>query len=208
MATVADPTDWAAVISAIVPGVAAIAGIAVGSLQARSAQRAASRDLLDSLEAQTRAVEYRSAAADSRALQAQKMRIYATFQGAVDDLIAIGDRSRLEEGEFSKAHSALLRAAAEVTLIGPPEIGLLAEKIKHQLSTGIGHEGFRSDFNPSKIEPNRRNLTTEMKEDLDSYLKRPRAETRADPERSETEGTDPEHRPRTGVARWTRRPRT
>jgi hypothetical protein len=208
MATVADPTDWAAVISAIVTGVAAITGIAATSLQARSAQRAASRDLLHSLEAQTQAVEYRSAAADNRALQAQKMRIYATFQGAVDDLIAIGDRGRQEEGEFSSAHSALLRATAEVTLIAPPAIGGLAEKIKHQLSTGIGHQGFRSGFRPVKIEPDSRVLTAKMKEDLDSYQKRPRAETRADPERSETEGTDPERRPRTRVARWTRRPRT
>ena len=197
------PTDWAAVISAIVTGVAAVTGIVVTSWQARSAQEAASRDLKESLKVQTDIIEYRSLAADRRAIQAQKMRIYATFQGCVDDLIAMAELGKQQEEEFSKARSAMLRAAAQVTLVAPPEVGVPAGRVKQQLVSGIGRQGFSSDFHPGKILPHRAELAIEMKLDLDKY----QPSDEAEPEQSKTAGVQTEHRLRSRAARWIGRAR-
>jgi hypothetical protein len=130
-------------------------------------------------------MENRSSAADKRAIQAQKMRIYAAFHGALDDLIVVA-RDNPEDGEFGKAYAVMLRAAAEVTLVAPREIGAIAETIKQHLRTHIGHRAFRSDFSSSRIERERESLTKKMKEDLDSYQTRSRDKNQADPNPTET----------------------
>jgi hypothetical protein len=199
------PTDWAAVISAIVTGVAAVTGIVVTSWQARSAQEAASRDLKQSLKVQTDIIEYRSLAADRRAIQAQKMKIYATFQGSVNDLIAGADRGRQQDSEFGKAHSTMLKAAAEVTLVAPKVIGDLADKVKDQLNTGIDRQGFRSDFHSGKLEPHLKALTAEMKSDLASYQTPVPAAAPEDPERAETVAGKAERWISARATHWIRR---
>jgi hypothetical protein len=175
------PTDWAAVVSAAVTGVAAVVGIAGTSLQARSARKeavsaraAASRDLQDSLDAAAKNLADSNAAEDKRAIQTQKMRIYAAFQGAVDDVIAVARRNKQQEGEFSKAHSAMLKAAAEVVLVAPKEIGDLADRITRQVSDDIGPSGIRSNVDPQHtIDKHRKDLTKEMKADLATYQTQP-----------------------------------
>src|ERR1035438_4883370 len=138
------PTDWAAVVAAAAAGVAAVTGIAGTSWQARSAREAASRDLDASIKAAARIQESSLADEDRRAIQALKMRIYAAFLGAVDDVIAVARRSKQQEGEFSKAHSAMLKAAAEVVLVAPKEIGDLADRVTRLVSDNIGPSGIRS----------------------------------------------------------------
>lgn len=175
------PTDWAAVVSAAVTGVAAIAGIAGTSWlaasarkEAASAREAASRDLQASIKAAADNLEISNAAEDRRAIQTQKMRIYAAFQGAVDDVIAVARRSKQQEGEFSKAHSAMLKAAAEAVLVAPKVIGDLADRITRYVSDNIGPSGFRSNVDPQQtIDRHRKELTKEMKADLATYETRP-----------------------------------
>jgi hypothetical protein len=168
------PTDWAAIISVIVTGVAAVTGIAGTYLQARSSQKATSRDLATSLEAQVGRLEDRNIAVQNRMIYAQKMRIYAAFRGAVDHLIAVADRGEQQEGEFSEAHSAMLRAAAEVELVAPDKVGELTRKIKNSLTGNSGSKGFRSDFDRRSMNTNLKELPIEMKLDLAEYELRPR----------------------------------
>ena len=175
------PTDWAAVVSAAVTGVAAVTGIAGTSWQARSARNeavsareTASRNLQRSIDAQTEILERSTAAEDRRAMQTQKMRIYAAFLGAVDDVIAVARRSNQQEGEFSKAHSAVLKAAAEVVLVAPEKIGGLANRITRLVINDIGPAGIRPNVDPQHtIDNHRKDLTKDMKADLDTYQTRP-----------------------------------
>jgi hypothetical protein len=167
------PTDWAAIVSAAVTGVAALAGIAGTAWQAQRAQKASSAELNKTLATQTDNLKFSNAAEQRRAILAQKIRIYAAFQGAVDDIIAVAGRTKQQEGEFGKAQSALLKAAAEVILVAPDEpddIGELTKKIKHSVNIHIGPSGLRRDADPhGAIERNRDELVRKMKEDLARY---------------------------------------
>ena len=186
------PTDWAAVIAAAVTGVAAIAGIAGTAWQASSARKdaakareEASRELdanmklsADNLDKSIRAaadnLDKSAAAEDRRAEQAQKVRIYGAFQGAVDDIIAVAGRTKQQEGEFSNAHSTMLKASAEVGLVGPKDIGDLAERITRYVSDSIGPLGVRANVDPQHtIERHRKELTAKMRADLETYRTRP-----------------------------------
>jgi hypothetical protein len=113
--------------------------------------------------------------AKGRAIAAQTLRIYAAFQSAVDDLITGADWGWPQPGDFREAHSAMLRAAADVTLVASGAIGDLAERIKGQLSAGTSRQGFTSDFDPAKIEPHRKELAMAMRSDLATYQMPPRA---------------------------------
>jgi hypothetical protein len=86
-------TDWAAVVAAIVTGLAAIIGIAGTAWQANRARLAASADLKTSIEATAanqraniRAaaenIRVRSDAEDRRAMRSEKMRAYSELQGS------------------------------------------------------------------------------------------------------------------------------
>ena len=173
----ATPTDWAAVVSAAATGAAAIAGIAGTYFQAAKDRRSAAADLersLNAAAAQQKAsfdataaqLERSAAAEDRRAIQTQKIRIYAAFQGAVDDVIAVASRAKQLEGEFSKAQSAMLKASAEVVLVAPKEIGDLAERITRSVSRNI--------VDPQgTIDRNRKELYKDMRADLDPYRTQP-----------------------------------
>jgi hypothetical protein len=186
------PTDWAAVVAAAVTGVAAIAGIAGTAWQASSARKdavkareIASRELdantkaaADNLNKSIRAaadnLDKSTVAENRRAEQAQKVRIYASFQGAVDDIIAVASRTKQQEGEFSNAHSVMLKASAEVGLIAPKDIGDLAERITRSVSDSIGPLGVRANVDPQHtIERHRKDLTIKMRADLETYRTRP-----------------------------------
>lgn len=179
------PTDWAAVVSAIVTGVAAVTGIAGTSIQARNAQKAASRDLARNLQAQADLLEASNTAVQNRSIYSQKLRVYAAFQGAIDLLIIMAERGELQEGDFSRAHFAMLGAAAEVELVAPQKIDDLAGKIKRSLSRGIGSEGFRIDFDPQRAKEDLKVLTNEMKSDLATYQPQPRHGIKLGPEHTE-----------------------
>jgi hypothetical protein len=163
-------TDWPAIVAAAVTGVAAVAGIAGTATQAARARKAASADLAASLKAAACNLERSNSAESRRAIQAEKIKIYSEFQGAVDALIAVAGQSKQQEGEFSKAHSEMLKAAAEVVLVAPKEIGDLTDKIMHSVSDNIGPAGFRSNVDPQgTIDRNRKELYKEMKADLATY---------------------------------------
>jgi hypothetical protein len=168
------PTDWPAIVSASLTGVAAVVGIAVTARQANKARDAASRDLELNLKEQANQLKNNIAAEDRRAIQAQKMRIYSAFQGAVDDIMAVAERNEQHEGEFSKAYSAMVNAAAEVVLVAPEEIGVLTQRIKRWLSDNIGPGGVRMDLDPQgKIGQNYDDLFRKMKTDLARYETQP-----------------------------------
>jgi hypothetical protein len=156
-------TDWAAIISAGVTGLTAITSVVATSRQANRAIQAAAANL-----------EKGGADEDRRATQALKIRIYATFHGAVDDIIAVAGRTKQQEGEFGRAQSAMLKAAAEVTLVAPKEIGDLADKIKSNISDSIGPGGLRKDVDPQHtIDRDRKKLTKDMRAELAGYQTRP-----------------------------------
>jgi hypothetical protein len=168
------PIDWAGVVSAAAAGLAGIVGIAVTARQAARARGVASQDLTRTLEENRRLQQENNAGEDRRAMRAQKIRIYAGFQGAVDSVIAVAGRSKQQEGEFSEAHSAMVKAAAEVVLVAPPNIGVLAEKITRSVGDNIGPTGFRTNVDPQgTIDKNRKELTKEMKADLARYQTQP-----------------------------------
>ena len=89
-------TDWPAIVSAIVTGAAAIAGIGGTAWQAARGRqasladrRAASDDLKKSLDQTATNLRISNAAEEQRAIQAEKIRVYSAFQGAVDAVIAV-----------------------------------------------------------------------------------------------------------------------
>jgi hypothetical protein len=170
-------TDWPAIVAAAVTGLTAIAGIAgtawlalIARREAESARDAASRDLQTNIKSAERNLERSNSAAEKRAIQAQKMRIYAEFHGALDDVIAVARRADDRPGEFGGAHSTMLKAAAEVVLVGPDEIGDLTDRLARLVSERIGPRGTRSDVDPSgTIDKQRKQLIKEMKADLATY---------------------------------------
>jgi hypothetical protein len=170
-------TDWPAIVAAAVTGLTAIAGIAgtawlalIARREAESARDAASRDLQTNIKSAERNLESSNSAAEKRAIQAQKMRIYAEFHGALDDVIAVARRADDRPGEFGGAHSTMLKAAAEVVLVGPDEIGDLTDRLARLVSERIGPRGTRSDVDPSgTIDKQRKQLIKEMKADLATY---------------------------------------
>jgi hypothetical protein len=117
------PTDWPAVISAIVTGVAAAGGILGGAWQAARARRDATADLKRSLDASATNLEKGISAEDKRAMREQKMRIYAAFQGTVDTVI---DAAGQRPDELGQAQAAMHKALAEVVLVAPTAVGDLA----------------------------------------------------------------------------------
>ncbi len=169
------PVDWPAIVAASLTGVTALVGFAVTNRQADKARETASRDLERNLKEQANQLKNSIAAEDRRAIQAQKMRIYSVFQGAVDDIMAVAERNEQQEGEFSKAYAAMVKAAAEVVLVAPEEIGVLTQRIKRSLSDNIGPGGVRNiDLDPQgKIKRNCDDLFREMKADLATYQTQP-----------------------------------
>lgn len=169
------PTDWAAVVAAVVTGVTAVVGIIATSWQTRTAQKAASRELSRNLKAQADLMEIGNSAAQLRAIYAQKLHTYAAFQSASDRLIAVAERGE-PDGDFSEAHSVMIRTAAEVELVAPEDIGDLTYKVKRAISRGSGSRGFRSDFDLHRTHEELKALAEEMKIDLARYHPQPEAE--------------------------------
>jgi hypothetical protein len=132
--------DWAAIVAAIVTGVAAIIGIAGTTWQASRARTAATADLKKSIdsatanqqaniEAAAKNLQARNDAEDRRALRAEKMRVYSEFQGAIDNLLVEGGVS-----DKGQAIAAIYRSAATVTLIAPGAIGTLAHSLAREVA--------------------------------------------------------------------------
>jgi len=101
-------TDWAAIIAAIVTGLAAIIGIAGTAWQASRARTASTADLKASIdaaaanqrtnnEAAAENLRVSNDAEDRRALRVEEMRVYSEFQGAIDNLLVSGGVSSTGE---------------------------------------------------------------------------------------------------------------
>ena len=146
-------TDWPAIVAAVVTGVAAVAGI-VGTGQqaararksasedAANARKSASEDLDKSIKAAAQNLQDSNAADSRRAIRAEKIRIYSAFQGAVDAVIAVASQSNQQDGELSQAHSAMVKALAEVMLVAPKQICDLADQIKRSVTrSGVDPSG-------------------------------------------------------------------
>jgi hypothetical protein len=164
-------TDWAAIVAAIVTGMAAIIGIAGTAWQASRSRQAAASDLRTSINAATAnqranieaaAENLRASndAEDRRALRAEKMRVYSEFQGAIDNLLVEGGVSNTRQ-----AIAAVYGSAAAVTLIAPEDIGTLARylareagKLADPVSVGVARQ--------DTISGNREELYELMRADL------------------------------------------
>jgi len=192
------PTDWGAVASAIAAGVAAIVGVLGTTMQARQDRSAASTELEKRLQAQTELLQDRNTAVQNRAIYAQKMRIYATFQGAVGDLLAVAGPGEQQEG-FGKAYSAMLRAAAEVELVASEDLHKLTVTIKNYLVKHSRSKGFTNDFDRERTRVDLEELARKMKSDLAEHRTQPRHETKVGPEQTETAVVKAKRRPRLRV---------
>jgi hypothetical protein len=211
-------TDWPAIVSAVVTGTAAIAGIGGTAWQAARGRQAsledrqsASDDLKRSLDQTATNLRISNAAEEQRAIQAEKIRIYSAFQGAVDAVIAVAGQSEQQAGEFSQARLAMLKATAEVALVAPKKIGDLADKVARSVNSSIGPSGVRSNVDPrNTIQRDREELYRIMRTDLgtdgtqptptDSPLSGgsrgvPRSLRRAGHSRRRTGSADPATRP-------------
>jgi hypothetical protein len=140
-------TDWAAIVAAIVTGLAAIIGIAGTAWQASRARQAATADLRASIEATAANVRASSRAEDLRVQRSEKMRLYSEFQGAIDTALVIrGERNMSEDV------AAVYRSAAVVTLIADDDIRTIVRYVAGEVirarnelsSSGSVPERFRS----------------------------------------------------------------
>jgi predicted negative regulator of RcsB-dependent stress response len=130
-------TDWAAIVAAIVTGMAAIFGIAGTAWQASRARQAATADLKTSIDAATSNQQANIEAAaenlrtsndagDRRALRAEKIRVYSDFQSEIDNMLTPA------AGRTKETITAIYRSAAAVILIAPENIGALARNLARQ----------------------------------------------------------------------------
>lgn len=163
-------TDWAAIVAAIVTGLAAIIGIGGTALQANAARKASAADLKTSVDAATTNQQANIEAAaenmrvsieaeDMRALRAEKIRVYSEFQGAIDNLLV-----RESIGSAQDAVAVIYRSAAVVSLIAPGDIGRLSRDLARTCANLIGDFIVSKDTDP--ISDKRVELYDLMRADL------------------------------------------
>lgn len=140
-------TDWPAIVAGITTGVVGVAGIGGTLWQGKRARQAASKDLKVSLDAASVNLLTGINADMERGRLADKRKIYANYQAAVDQLnvtiSAINALTRFEAlqlkvsatdllsmvSETKNAATALVNTLSEVMLIAPKEIGLQAQLV-------------------------------------------------------------------------------
>jgi hypothetical protein len=161
-------TDWAAVVAAIMTGVAAIAGIAGTYWQGKRARESASRDLTVSLAATADNLASSIRAEDLRGLRAEKIRVYSAFQGAIDEVVVAGSEDSEDENAMRRALTDMYKAAAAVTLIGPDLVGTAAHALVRAIAEESGSDRARSPMfdRDSVIQDGRQRLYGSMRADL------------------------------------------
>jgi hypothetical protein len=153
-------TDWAAIVAAIVTGLAAIIGIAGTAWQAGRARQAATADLKTSIDAATINLRASNRTEDRRAERSEKMRLYSEFQGAIDTaLVVAGERN------LSEDIAAVYRSAAAVTLIANDDIRTLVGYLAEEIIRGR-NALFSSGLVPDKFRNKRDELYELMRADL------------------------------------------
>jgi hypothetical protein len=164
-------TDWAAIIAAIVTGLAAILGIVGTAWQAGRARAAATADLRTSIdaaavnqqaniEAAAGNLRARDDAEDKRALRSEKMRLYSDFQAAIDSALFVGGASDPREDI-----AAVYRSASVVILIATEEIGTLVRYLAEEVTKGR-EEVVSTGSVPDTIHSKREKLYGLMRIDL------------------------------------------
>jgi hypothetical protein len=167
-------TDWAAIVAAIVTGLAAIIGIVGTSWQANRARRASTADLKTSIDAATANQQASVKAAaenlrasedaeDRRALRTEKIRVYSEFQGSIDNLLV--REGLVSGGGGGGPVAAAYRSAAAVTLIAPADIGTLARYLAREAGK-ITEAPVTLISDVSSFEGKRENLYDLMRADL------------------------------------------
>ena len=153
-------TDWPAIIAAIVTGVAAVLGIGGTAWQAKRGREAASGDLQAGI-----------GAADKRALQAEKLRVYSQFHGTLDEVVVRAVRSDARttgKADLNNALTAMYRATAAVRLIAPERLGQAVRKAAEDVAseTGTDRLGSREFDRDNYIYNQRQELYDKMRVDL------------------------------------------
>src|SRR5262249_35076237 len=118
---------WTAVTSTVITGVVGIAGVAGTIVSARIARTSATKDLQLSLNAE-----------NERARLAEKRRVYAALNAALNNYSLVGRSIYLDPSlplnrtELEDAQVRVFDAASEVILIAPKQLGGLVSEISNQ----------------------------------------------------------------------------
>jgi hypothetical protein len=153
--------DWASIVPAAITGVVGLAGIVGSILSARLTSRSASRNLELSISAE-----------DKRAYTAEKRRIYAAFNAAIENLWIVVTSSEdfaTDPGRFhyNQAVTLLWSAYFEVSLIASGDVSELALDITtamNQFATDLRKN--RAGDEPSGFDEKRGRLITVMRAEL------------------------------------------
>lgn len=164
--------DWASVAPAAITGVVGLAGIGGALWEGKRAREEGSNALQSSLEAGAKNLDRSVAAEDRRAYLAEKRRVYAAFNAAIEGLWFIVTSSQdftADPGRsnYNQAMTALWSAYYEVSLTAPRDIEKSARSLTDTMTDfAAARRQDRKADEPSGYDEERKDLIDAMRTNL------------------------------------------
>jgi hypothetical protein len=166
--------DWSIVVPTAITGVVGLAGIAGSIISARQTSKSASRDLHLSIKAE-----------DKRASIAERRRIYAAFNAAIESLWIVVTSSEdltLDPGRlhYNQAITLLWSNYYEVRLVASGRASSLAYDVTEMMTQMAGKllkdrdeylKANGGSYEPSGFNDKRERMVNEMRNDLSGELR-------------------------------------
>lgn len=161
--------EWSAIAPAAITGVVGLAGIVGSIMSARQASRSASRDLQLSIKAE-----------DKRASTAERRRIYAAFNAAIESLWIVSTSSedfKVDPGRlhYNQAMTLLWGNFYEVSLVASGRVSSLASDVT-EMMTELASKLLKNrdeynrvndgNYEPPGFNKKRERMINEMRKDL------------------------------------------
>jgi hypothetical protein len=167
--------DWASILPGAITGVVGLAGIGGALWEGKRTREAASRSLQSSLDAAAENLASSAKAEDMRAYDAEKRRIYAAFNGAIERIWFVATSSQdftTDPGRsnYNNAMTALWSAYYEVSLIAPSAIERSASALTNALKDfGAARLHDREADQPRGFDNKRKRLVDDMRTNLEEH---------------------------------------
>ena len=164
--------EWASILPAAITGVVGLAGIGGALWEGKRTREAASSALQSSLDAAAENLASSAKAEDMRAYVAEKRRIYAAFNSAIERLWFVVTSSQdftIDPGRssYNKAMTALWSAYYEVSLIAPSAIEQSGRALTNAMKEfGAARLQDRQAGEPPRFDEDRKRLIDDMRTDL------------------------------------------
>ena len=159
--------EWSAIAPAAITGVVGLAGIVGSIMSARQASRSASRDLQLSIKAE-----------DKRASTAERRRICAAFNAAIEGLWIVSTSSedfKVDPGRHNQAMTLLWGNFYEVSLVASGRVSSLASDVT-EMRTELASKLLKNrdeylrvndgNYEPPGFNKKRERMINEMRKDL------------------------------------------